>query len=289
MAEHPTRHTPTPHPDADEGDTRRKRDMRRRETDVQAETGRHRGGRGLEDFKHPLLLLAGGAATYAGIKRFGHLSGLFLMGVGGGMIYRVLDDNELLDGRIKQQLLQTAASGTTHLHTAVTVDLPVEEVYGKWRSLENLGKTMHHLESAESLGDDRWHFRARVPKVDMTVEWDAEIVEDREHEHLSWRSTDEADIDHEGVVEFRSRSDGERTEIHVDLLYHPPGAGAGQALGQFLRGLSEQTLKEDVRRFKQYLETGVVATIEGQTSGRRTLEKLETTERQSRPSTPTIH
>lgn len=286
MAQHRTQRDESTHGDDHPG-TRRKRQKQRREADIEREVGGPHEGWGLEQFRHPALLAAGGLAAYAGLKRFGKLSSLFWMGLGGGLIYRVLDENELLGDRLKQRLLQTAASGTTHLHMAITIDQSVEEVYRGWRDLENLAESMRHLESVEPIDGDRtrWRFRAHVPKVDMNIEWETEIVEDRENEHLAWRSTDESDIHNEGIVEFRPRRGGDSTEIHIHLLYHPPGGNIGQQLGQFLRGLSEQTLKADVRRFKQYLEAGVVATIDGQPSGRDE-NQIRRIQRRSRP---TVH
>lgn len=232
---------------------------------------------GLEHFEQPWMLVGGGLATYLGLKRFRKWSGLFLLGVGGGLIYRVLQQNGLLEGGLKRRLLQTATTETTRLRTAITVDLPVEQVYAGWRDLGHLAETMRHIDVAEPIdGDrDRWHFRARIPKIDVPVQWDAEIVEDRENERLIWRSTEDADLRHEGQVEFRPRTGNRQTEIEVDIRYHPPGGQIGEAVTEFLGGLSEQVLKEDVRRFKQFLETGVVATIEGQTSGRESMRAAQ--------------
>lgn len=288
MARQRTRHDETTSSSHEQGhDTRRHRQLQQREDRIQRETGRRDSGRGLEHFRNPMLLLAGGLASYAGLKRFGHLSSLFFMGVGGGLIYRALSKNNLLDGHLKQRILQTAASGTTHLHTAITVDLPVEEVFDGWRSLENLAKSMRHIDSVDPIDGepDRWHFRARIPGIEMPIEWDAEIVEERAHEHLSWRSTQEADLQHEGMVEFRPCRGGDCTEVHVDLLYHPPAGEVGEAIGRFLQSISEKTVKRDVRAFKQYLETGVVATTDGQPSGREQAP-ARTTPKQARP---TVH
>jgi len=285
MAQQRMRHDDSTSGDGETPRTRRQREKRHREDDIEREVGGDRRTRGLETFRHPAMLAAGGVAAYLGLKRFGHLSSLVWMGLGGGLIYRALEANELLDGRLKQRLLQTAASGTTHLHMSLTIDRPVPEVYRGWRSLETLATPMRHLESVRPIdGDrDRWQFRARIPKVDLSVDWEAEIVEEREHDHLAWRSTDESDVHNEGIVEFHARRGGDSTEIHVHLLYHPPGGEVGETIGQFLRGISERTLKQDVRRFKQYLEAGVVATTDGQPSGREATE-VGGTQRHSRPS-----
>ena len=60
---------------------------------------------------------------------------------------------------------------------SVTVNRPRDEVYRFWRDLERLPSFMIHLESVKVAGGGRSHWVAKGPG--STVEWDAEIVDDR--------------------------------------------------------------------------------------------------------------
>jgi hypothetical protein len=50
--------------------------------------------------------------------------------------------------------------------------------------------------------------------------------------------------------------------------YNPPAGRIGGALAQLLGADPGHLIKEDLRRLKQMMETGEIATIDGQTSGR---------------------
>ena len=99
---------------------------------------------------------------------------------------------------------------------AVTVNCPKAELYQMWRDLENLPRFMEHLESVQVDGSDgdRSHWIARGP-LDRRVEWDAEIIEERENELLVWKSLPGSTVESMGRVEFLG-APGERvTIVHV--------------------------------------------------------------------------
>ncbi len=253
---------------------RRERQLDEGRRHLDREVERPRPARGLEHFEQPALLAGGGLLAVAGLRRLNTWTGLFMLGAGAGLAYRTLSQNNLLGSELKGRLLQTGASEPTHVRTAITIDRPVQAVYATWRELGNLEMSMRHIESSRQIGDDRWWFTARVPGTNMTVGWEAEIVEEAENERLVWRSTDESDLHTEGRIEFLSRRGNEHTEVYADIAYHPPAGKVGHAIARFLSKLTRQTIKNDLRRFKQYIETGVVATIDGQPSGRSDAEQL---------------
>jgi uncharacterized membrane protein len=90
------------------------------------------------------------------------------------------------------------------------------------------------------------------------VEWEAEIIEDRPNERISWRSVQPADVPNIGTVQFRSAPGGRGTEIHVELRYDPPGGKLGAAVAKLFGKEPAQQVKGDLRRLKQVLETGEV-------------------------------
>jgi uncharacterized membrane protein len=144
---------------------------------------------------------------------------------------------------------------------ATTVNRSVEEVYAFWRNFENFPRFMRHIESVETSGRTS-HWRARGP-AGIKVEWDAELVEDVENQRVSWRTLENSDVEHHGSVRF-ARAPGLRgTEVWVHLHYSPPAGQLGRGIAWLLGSDPEPQIKEDLRRFKQIVETGEVTLSDG--------------------------
>ena len=124
-----------------------------------------------------------------------------------------------------------------HVSKSVTINRPRDEVYQFWRELENLPRFMH----APGVGDDDRRPAARTGsprrRPARTVEWDAEIVEDR-----AGRADRLALARRQRRRRTRARcasrdAPADRgTEVRVELQYDAPGGSAGA------------TDREDVRR-----------------------------------------
>ncbi len=144
-----------------------------------------------------------------------------------------------------------------HVTKTITVARPRTEVYAFWRDFENLPRFMHHLESVENIGGGRSHWRSKgIAGNDR--EWDAELVEDRPNERISWRTIGaDDDVRHAGAVLFRSVGDS-ATEVEVDLEYDPPGGKLGATLAKLFGEEPGQQIEQDLERFKRVLETGDV-------------------------------
>jgi uncharacterized membrane protein len=102
------------------------------------------------------------------------------------------------------------------------------------------------------------------------LEWDAEIVEDRPGTLIAWRSREGAQVPNAGGVRFEPAPGGRGTRVTAELTYQPPGGHAGALVAKVLGRDPALQLREALRRFKQLMETGEIATTEGQPSGRRT-------------------
>lgn len=209
-------------------------------------------------------VLSGGLLVAYGLSRRSW-SGLLLAATGGVLAYRGVTGHCPVYGALG---LSTAdeTDRMVRVETGLTVNRPPREVYEHWRRLEQLPRFMHHLASVEERSDGRSHWVARIPKGLGTLEWDAEIVEEREGERLAWRALPGGDVDNSGTVEFTETSDGE-TALHVVIEYRPPAGVAGKAVAHLLDPVFEQMVKEDVRRFKHLLEAGEIPTVEGQPRG----------------------
>jgi uncharacterized membrane protein len=151
---------------------------------------------------------------------------------------------------------------------AVTVNRPRAELYQMWRDFENLPRFMHHLESVrvDNADSGRSHWVAKGP-LGKNIQWDAEVIEERENELLVWKSLPGSLVESMGRVEFVDAPGGRGTIVHVSMRYNPPAGSMGAAFAKLLGEEPGTQIKEDLRRFKQIMETGEVPTVEGQPSG----------------------
>jgi uncharacterized membrane protein len=151
---------------------------------------------------------------------------------------------------------------------AVTIERTASELYGDWRNLESLPDRMQHLDSVQELSDGTSHWAARGP-AGKIFEWDAEILQDIPGKLLSWRSLPGSDVVSAGSVNF-DEVPGHGTRVTVRLQYDPPGGKLGAYVAWLMRQEPSQQIREDLRAWKQRLETGEIATTDGQTSARAT-------------------
>ncbi len=142
------------------------------------------------------------------------------------------------------------------IRRSITVNRPPEDVYRFWRNFENLPQFMEHLESVRVIDDRRSHWIARAP-AGATVEWDAEITEDRPGELIGWRAVQHAQVPNRGAVRFAPSPDG-GTEVRVELRYEPPGGKLGAGIAKLFGEEPGQQVSGDLRRFKQVMELGEV-------------------------------
>lgn len=172
------------------------------------------------------------------------------------------------DDREAFETAETAAEAeaTPSIHTALTIDKPAAELYAFWRRLENLPRFMKNLIEVTELGDGRSHWVGKSA-LGLKAQWDAEIVEEREGRFLSWRSLPGSMISNAGTVSFEDSPNGRGTIVRVTM---DVGTGLGKVASK-LGGANQQEVREDLRRFKELMETGEVATTDGQPHGTRSL------------------
>lgn len=150
-----------------------------------------------------------------------------------------------------------AARRGLRVKEAITVNRPVDEVYNFWHDFQNLPRFMTHLESVRVLGPRRSHWVAMGP-AGMRVEWDAETVEDRPNELISWRSLPGGNVDTSGWVRFKPAPGNRGTEILVELRYDPPGGVIAATIAKLFGEAPEQIVTRDLRAFKNVMEVGEV-------------------------------
>ncbi len=153
------------------------------------------------------------------------------------------------------------------LEASILINRPPEECYQFWHDFENLPRFMRSVESVHVESDRRSHWVAKAPGG-IRIEWDSEIIDDTPNRLISWRSLN-ADVPNAGSVHFDPAPGGHGTLVRVRMSHDMPTL-SGIAARLFGK-VPERQVKEDLRRFKQIMETGEIPTTRGQPSGRRGL------------------
>jgi uncharacterized membrane protein len=161
----------------------------------------------------------------------------------------------------------STARGAVHFERSVIINRAAEELYSRWRDFEQLPRFMHHLVSVQSTGLGRSRWVAKGP-AGTHVEWEAEIITDKPNEVIAWKSLPEGDIEHAGSVRFQPARGGRGTLVRVEMQYRAPAGAAGAIAAKLLGHAPERTIDADLRRFKQWVETGELARTQGQPAGR---------------------
>ena len=147
--------------------------------------------------------------------------------------------------------------GPLVLHASVTVNRSPDEVYAFWRDLANLPTFMLHLVSVSETSEGRTRWVAQAP-LGRSVSWEAELTGDDPGRRLSWKSVPGSTIDNAGTVHFAPAPGDRGTEVRVALHYDVPGGRLGRAVARLFGEEPGQLVRDDLRRFKQVMETGDV-------------------------------
>jgi uncharacterized membrane protein len=135
---------------------------------------------------------------------------------------------------------------------SITVEATPDECFYLWRDVGNLSRFLSFVDSVEAT-DPGWSHWVGKERGEKTVGWDAELVEDLGGRLLEWRPF--AGVPESTAVSVRFEAAPRGTVVRLRLRRRDKADGA--------RALRE------LHRFKQWKETGEIATTEGQPAGKR--------------------
>jgi uncharacterized membrane protein len=161
-------------------------------------------------------------------------------------------------------------SAEDYLERSTVINKSPQECYDYWRDLRNVPRFMQTIEGVAVIDEKNSHWTAKLPGGHR-IEWDSRITDDVPGKRIAWHSVHSAPLAHAGVVDFEAAPGNRGTIVRVVLHYRPPAVPAAIYAARALRGAPSYEIKEDLRRFKQILETGEIATTRGQPAGRRSL------------------
>jgi uncharacterized membrane protein len=211
-------------------------------------------------------VVGGGLLTLIGARRGGPLGvGLALMGgavalrgaAGGGSL---TGEDGLLQAGVKRLEHTLPGTSTIKIAQAVTIGCPRAEVWRFVRDLAGFPRWAWHVESVTPQGEggrSRWVVRG---PGGTRLSWDAQVEREVENERLSWQSVPGSDIRHAGLISLRDAPGGRGTELVLHLAYDAPGGTLGRTLARLFGEEPGIQARDDLRRLKQLLETGEIAT-----------------------------
>jgi uncharacterized membrane protein len=218
-------------------------------------------------------LIGGGVIGAYGLQQRS-LPGVLLAAAGGALLYRGITGHCHCYGALGISTSRNEDSATAvpaqmgfKVEQSLIIDRPAQDLYDRWHQLSTLPRIMRHLDSVTEMADGRSHWVAKGP-LGIKAEWNAERINDDRPRLIAWRSLPDSAVDTAGSVHFVEQTNGRGTRLTVSLKYNPPGGQVGASLAWLFGGGIEQEIADDLRRFKQLMETGEIATTEGQPSGR---------------------
>jgi uncharacterized membrane protein len=168
----------------------------------------------------------------------------------------------VLDSRGRTDDTKTALAGErgVHVKESIRLERPIADVYRFWRRLEQLPRFMSHLVRVTETSERQSHWVAAGP-AGLTVEWDAEVINEIENEILAWRSLPGSDVVTAGSVNFKAVRGGRSTQVSVHLQYAPPAGKAGAFIAFLFGREPSRSIREDLRHFKQLMEAGEIPRV----------------------------
>ena len=148
--------------------------------------------------------------------------------------------------------------GDTLVGRTVTINRPVGELFSYFRDFANLATFMENVERIDVLDYRRSHWVVKAPGG-KTVEWTSVVTEEAPNSFIAWASEEGAEIPNSGRVDFRDAGD-RGTVISATILYDPPAGTIGKLVAKIFQREPAIQARRDLRRFKQLMETGEIAT-----------------------------
>ena len=187
-------------------------------------------------------------ATYGASRRT--LAGVCVAAAGVGLLARAATNLE-----IRRLTGVGGKRRAVDVQKTITIDAPVEQVFGFWTAYENFPRFMSRvLEVRPTTRELQSHWTVSGP-AGVPVEFDAEVSAFVPNEAFAWRTIEGAPVAHAGIVRFEPAGDG-RTRVHIRMSYNPPGGWIGHGVAAAFGADPKRSLDADLVRLKTLIETG---------------------------------
>lgn len=132
------------------------------------------------------------------------------------------------------------------IDTTIDLDVPVEQAYRKWASLENLPDLLSVVDRIDTDDGEISHWTISLGPV--TREFDARVTEVQAEKRIAWKSI--TGPEHAGVITFH-HVDGHRSRMSVQMDFDPDGVA--ETVASALQ-VVEAAVEYDLGAFKAAIE-----------------------------------
>ena len=171
------------------------------------------------------------------------------------------DDNQLQERAHDDAPVTTSKkndSARALLAEAVTINQPAARLYAFWQDPANLAQVMENIKSIETIGDGRSRWTVKAP-AGREVSWESVVTSTVPDREITWQSAPGADVANSGRIEFHDAG-ARGTVVRATIAYDPPAGAIGQVIAKLFQREPRIQARRDLRRFKQLMETGEIAT-----------------------------
>lgn len=173
-------------------------------------------------------------------------------------------------GAIFSPLPQDTKHGRVRAHSVQTIGADREKLYTLWKDVSRTPNWMEYVISAEQTSEKITHWVLGNPNEPNgnRIEYDTEIVEDVPGRKIAWRSIN-SEINEAGEVLFEPAPGDRGTIVVLQENADIPGGSLGVAAAAVSKRTPRQIVIEDLRHFKQLVETGEIPNVERDPHGPR--------------------
>ncbi len=219
-----------------------------------------------------LTTALGAKLVLSGLARANTARGWLMAAAGGLLAYRGISGYCRLYASLGARPRRGQAGyGAAELEVAesVTIGRSPQDLYEFWRDLENLPKVMRHVQSVEEIDERRSRWCVDGIRS-VPVEFEAILIDDQPNESLEWATIDGDYLHHRGRVSFQPAPGDRGTRVRVTMRYRSIGGPLAALIAKMFRSDPSTEIRDDLRRFKQLMETGEITDAAGP-SGRDAL------------------
>ena len=169
-------------------------------------------------------------------------------------------------------LSQKKEDGYVTGHAVQTILADAATLYNLWSDVTSIPLWQEHVVSVTRTSDRVSHWVMGNPEDSdgKRVEFDSELYESTPGSRLAWRSIS-GDVEQTGEVNFLPITKGDFKGTRVTLLQtmKVPGGVVGNAVAAAAKRSPQQTIIENLRHFKELVESGEIPSVKGQPHGPR--------------------
>ena len=169
-------------------------------------------------------------------------------------------------------LPKSKKDGYVTAHAVQTILADPETLFRLWSDLPSIPLWQEHVVSVTPTSGRNSHWVMGNPEDPdgKRIEFDSEEYESVPGQRIAWRSVS-GDVEQNGEVTFAPITKGEFSGTRVTLVQtvKVPGGLLGNAAAAIVKRSPEQTVIENLRHFKQFVESGEIPSVKGQPHGPR--------------------